>query len=217
MAEQEASAPRCYWTDYLAWNVSFSAVILAGGQSRRMGRDKAWLPLGGQPLIQRQIDLVRELAPLEVFISGRKDTDYSRLGCPVLHDGWADAGPLAGLERALAAASAPLVLVLAVDLPNMKTSLLRRLAVDCAGVQGAIPRLNDLVEPLAAFYPKSAHALAVAQLGDSHYAVKSFAELCVRSGLAKFYDVPEMEAACFANLNTPPKLYQMAGRDSIEP
>ena len=80
--------------------MNFSAVILAGGQSRRMGRDKAWLPLDGQPLLARQIELVRELAPEELFISGRSDTDYTRLGCPVLTDEFTDAGPLAGLRPA---------------------------------------------------------------------------------------------------------------------
>jgi molybdopterin-guanine dinucleotide biosynthesis protein A len=50
--------------------MNFSAVILAGGQSRRIGRDKAWLPVDGQPLLLRPIDLVRQLEPLEVFISG---------------------------------------------------------------------------------------------------------------------------------------------------
>ncbi|MCL4790411.1 MAG: NTP transferase domain-containing protein [Verrucomicrobia bacterium] len=77
--------------------MNFSAVILAGGKSSRMGRDKAWLPLDGQPLLARQIELVRELTPKEIFISGLADTDYTSLGCPVLTDEFADAGPLAGI------------------------------------------------------------------------------------------------------------------------
>ena len=89
--------------------MKFSAVILAGGKSIRMGRDKAWLPLDGQPLLARQIAVVRELDPVELFISGRNDTDYSSLGYPVLQDAFPDAGPLAGIaadtraEAALAA------------------------------------------------------------------------------------------------------------------
>ena len=75
--------------------MKFSAVILAGGRSSRMGQDKAWLPIDGQPLLARQISLVRELDPVELLISGRSGTDYRSLGCRVLTDGFPDAGPLA--------------------------------------------------------------------------------------------------------------------------
>jgi molybdopterin-guanine dinucleotide biosynthesis protein A len=57
-----------------------SAVIAAGGDSSRMGRDKAWLPLDGRPLLVRQIALARSPGPAEVFISGRADTDYATFG-----------------------------------------------------------------------------------------------------------------------------------------
>ena len=181
--------------------MNFSAVILAGGQSRRMGRDKAWLPVNGQPLLLRQIDLVRQLTPLEIFISGREDTDYSLLPCPVLHDRFAGAGPLAGIERALDAASAPLVLVLAVDLPNMSASFLRRLAGSCTDGRGVIPRLNSSMEPLVAFYPKCAKSLAEVQLRNSRYAATAFAERCVQTGLASFYDLPTADAGVFFNWN----------------
>ena len=83
----------------------FSAVILAGGKSLRMGRDKAWLEIEGQTLLARQIALARETGAAEIFISGRADADYSAFGCPVLQDGFPDAVPLAGIERALDASS----------------------------------------------------------------------------------------------------------------
>src|SRR5688572_9023694 len=104
--------------------MTFNAVILAGGQSRRMGRDKAWLEVEGQPLIRRQIKLAREIGATEVFISGRPDCDYSTLGCPGLTDQFSNAGPLAGIERALDTATAPLLLVLAVDLPRLTPDVL---------------------------------------------------------------------------------------------
>jgi molybdopterin-guanine dinucleotide biosynthesis protein A len=183
--------------------MNFSAVILAGGQSRRMGRDKAWLPVKGQPLLLRQIDLVRQLAPMEVFISGRPDTDYTPLKYPVLHDCFADAGPLAGIERALTAASAPLLLVVAVDLPCMTASLLQQLGANCLDGAGVIPRVNGRVEPLAAFYPTTAQSLAESLLRNSRYYVTAFAEHCLQARLANFYDLSTSHAESFTNLNTP--------------
>ncbi len=186
--------------------MNFSAVILAGGKSSRMGRDKAWLEAGGQSLLARQIGLVRELGAAEVFISGRADADYSEFGCRVLLDKFPDAGPLAGIERALDATTSPLLFVLAVDMPEMSVEFLRRQAAGCSENIGAIPRINGNIEPLAAFYPKAIHELAVASLERGAFAVKAFAELCVQSGHARFLKLDVDEAHLFANWNSPDDL-----------
>jgi molybdopterin-guanine dinucleotide biosynthesis protein A len=57
--------------------MNFSAVILAGGRSSRMGRDKAWPKIDSQTLLARQITLVRELGAVEIFIFGRAEADYA--------------------------------------------------------------------------------------------------------------------------------------------
>ena len=158
--------------------MNFSAVILAGGKSSRMGRDKAFLEVGGQTLLARQIGLARELCAAEIFISGRADADYSGFGCCVLQDKYSDAGPLAGIESALNATKSSMLLVLAVDLPGMSTEFLRRLAAGCSETCGVIPKLAGHVEPLAAFYPKATQSLAIAALERKSFAVKDFAGLC---------------------------------------
>ena len=186
--------------------MNFSAVILAGGRSTRMGRDKAWLEIGGQSLLARQIGLVREVGAAEIFISGRADADYSASGCRVLQDKFPDAGPLAGIERALDATQSPLLLVLAVDLPEMNVEFLQRLAAGCSETCGAIPKLANNVESLAAFYPKAAHALAVAGLECGAFAAKAFAGQCVQSGLARFVELHSDDARCFTNWNSPADL-----------
>ncbi|MGB6192080.1 MAG: NTP transferase domain-containing protein, partial [Terracidiphilus sp.] len=84
-----------------------------------MGCDKALLEVGEQPLLARQINLAWATRAAEVFISGRAGVDYSQFKCPVLLDRFPDAGtgagPLAGIERGLAALTQPRLLVLAVD------------------------------------------------------------------------------------------------------
>ncbi len=188
--------------------MNFSAVILAGGNSSRMGRDKAWLEVGSQRLLERQIALVRASGAAEIFISGRADTDYTGLGGRVLHDQFANAGPLAGIERALAATASPLLLVLAVDLAAMSTELLRRLAAASATNVGVVPRVNGELEPLAAFYPKTTHAMAVAQLERGSFAVKAFAGCCVQDGLCRFIEVAASDVNYFANWNSPADVIQ---------
>jgi molybdopterin-guanine dinucleotide biosynthesis protein A len=183
--------------------MNFSAVILAGGKSQRMRRDKAWLSVGGQPLLARQIEMARHIGPREIFISGKADTNYTQFGCPVLVDLVADAGPLAGIARALKECASPLLLVLAVDMPAMETALLRRLLQNCAGEKGAVPRLDGELEPLAAIYPKTAGALAQKLLREQRRAATGFAAACAESGLVNIFDILPEEAVYFKNWNRP--------------
>jgi molybdopterin-guanine dinucleotide biosynthesis protein A len=183
--------------------MNFSAVILAGGNSSRMGRDKAWLEVGGMRLLARQIELVCAAGAVEVFISGRTDADYSGFGGLVLHDQFAGAGPLAGIERALTTAKTPLLLVLAVDLAGMSAELLRRLAAACSTKVGVIPRVNGNIEPLAAFYPKSAQGLAGSQLEGGDFVVRDFAARCVQCGWSRYVELPGSDTPNFTNWNSP--------------
>ncbi|HKW30639.1 MAG TPA: molybdenum cofactor guanylyltransferase [Verrucomicrobiae bacterium] len=184
--------------------MNLGAVILAGGKSLRMGQDKAWLEIGGQTLLARQIKLAHECGAEEVFISGRVDKDYSQFACPVLYDRWAEAGPLAGIRRALEETSSSRLLVLAVDMPWLTPVVLRKLAEHRRGEMGMVPRVGSRIEPLAAIYPKLAASLAGALLSRGIHAATTFAENCVRSGLAEFQDWDEGDAGCFASWNRPP-------------
>jgi len=214
--------------------MEFSAVILAGGRSSRMGSDKAWLPFNGRTLLARQIELVRELAPTEVFISGRADTDYASCGGRVLTDRFPEAGPLAGIERALNACASPLLLVLAVDMPHLRAEFLGRLLASCAGEAGVIPCHQGRIEPLVAFYPRASWRLLVnlieerspvfpsaaktaggkglpvaGEHSSNSPSVTRFAELCVEVGLARFHALSAGDARCCSNWNSPADLPQL--------
>jgi molybdopterin-guanine dinucleotide biosynthesis protein A len=182
------------------------AVILAGGRSSRMGRDKAWIEWAGQPLIAHALEKVRRLGVAEVFISGRPDVDYGALGCPVLLDREPGRGPLGGIERALHECASPLLLVLAVDLPHMTAGLLARLAARCDARTGAVPKLGDKLEPLAAIYPRRCHALARAALAQARAAARDFATACLREQAVRVFPVAAADAGCFANWNRPDDL-----------
>lgn len=181
----------------------FSAVILAGGRSCRMQRDKAFLPCRGTTLLARQVTLVRELAPAEIFISGRADADYGALGLPVLMDHFTDLGPLAGVERALGETNRPLLLVLAVDLPDMTADFLRQLAARCHAGSGVVPRTRHGLEPLAAFYPRAMQPIAAAMLHDERAAMTEFIRRGVAAGLVDDWACPAADEACFRNWNEP--------------
>ena len=191
--------------------MNFSAVILAGGKSQRMGHEKALLVVGGKPLILRQIELVRELGAAEIFISGRAETDYRAPHCRVLTDRFENAGPLAGVERALGAISTPLLLVLAIDMPRMDLTPLQLLLADCTDNCGAIPRFQSGLEPLAAVYPHNALSLVKELLEGQSLSARYFAKRCVKLNLASFVDLPEKHLQNFENWNTPMDVSEAIG------
>lgn len=140
----------------------FSLVILAGGASRRMGRDKALLDAGDGPLLERSAQLGIDLG-LPVLVVGRTQPD----GWPLpdvrfAADREAGQGPLGGLVTALALA-AP-ILVIACDLPRLDAECLRWLRDESARVplaDGLITTDAGGIEPLFACY--TAHCLAMAR------------------------------------------------------
>jgi len=184
----------------------FSAVILAGGESRRMGRDKAFLEFCGRSLLAHQLETVAALHPAEILVSGRADTDYAHLGYPVVLDSQPGCGPIAGVERALAVARSELVLVLAVDLPRITSAFLRRLLALADSGQGVVPQTRRGLEALAAVYPKRAHAIASDGLQNSRRMLEDFVTRCAGAGLVRIWRCPPEEAAVFANWNSPADL-----------
>lgn len=190
--------------------MSCSAVVLAGGQSARMGRDKAELALAGETLLERQLKLAQAVGAVELLISGRAGKNYSRFGCPVVADNFPQAGPLAGIESALQVCRHPLLLVLAVDMPQMTTAVLSVLLEQSGGKLGIIPRVAGHAEPLVALYPKVAAPLAAKMLGASvtepgagSPGAGVFAARCVRAGGARYHDLPDNFAVCFKSWNAP--------------
>src|SRR6187402_1343913 len=100
----------------------FSAVLLAAGQSSRMGRDKALLEMEGRLLWERQRDLLVELGAAEIFLSARADQEWAKKPRgfkTVLHDANPGCGPLAGITAALERSSTAHLVVLAIDLPRV--------------------------------------------------------------------------------------------------
>ena len=126
--------------------------VLAGGQSRRMGRDKALLPLGDQTLIERVIAAARPLAYPRVIVGD--PATYAHLGLPVLPDRRPGLGPLGGLHTALGQTAAP-VLLLACDLPFLTADFLGYLVNRRGPHQAVVPYTAAGLQPLCALYEPS--------------------------------------------------------------
>lgn len=178
-----------------------SAVLLAGGKSTRMGRDKALLEIDGEPLWRRQLATLRALAPEQLLVAGPPRGEGESIA-----DAIAGAGPLGGIAAALGHCRAPLLVVLAVDLPQMTTAFLRGLLALAETGKGVVPRGDRFFEPLAAVYPASATPLAHAHLRRGDYSLQNFVAAAIAQDLVVARGLAAEEAALFTNLNSPADL-----------
>lgn len=130
---------------------SLAGLVLCGGGSTRMRRDKALIPVGGQPLVLHVAGLLRQVAD-PVFLAPGRPGRLGSLGYGEVADTVPGSGPLGGLVAGLAASPHPLTAVVAVDMPFASPALLRRLA-DLHGDEDAVvPRTGGRPEPLHAVY-----------------------------------------------------------------
>lgn len=139
-----------------------TAAILAGGQSRRMGRDKSLLDVGGVPLIQR---IAGQLTPRfdEVVVSAAIPGVYDFLGLPVVVDSVDDQGPLFALVELLGMARHDRLLIVSCDIPDVPMEFVTKmLTLAEPGTDAVVPVNHEgILEPLLAVYRRS--FLSVAQ------------------------------------------------------
>lgn len=185
---------------------TFDAVLLAGGRSRRLGRDKAFLDWGGVPLYVAQLRKLASLSPARLWLSTRGEQNFPEVlgGVHRIRDERPDLGPLGGLLSALSASEADRLLVLAVDLPQMEPGYLAALL---GRETGSVPRGDRGWEPLAAVYPRAAMlALVREAVAAERLRLQDLLDLAAARGLVEAVPIAATEARLFANLNTPADL-----------
>ena len=135
--------------------MTVAAAILAGGRGKRLGNaQKALVCVGGQPIVARQLAVLAPLTVERIIVAG--DTKpYESFGARLVTDLHPGAGPLAGLESALAATKADALLVFACDLPFLDGALVSALRDAPADAEAVVARLDGKAQPLAARYARS--------------------------------------------------------------
>ncbi len=177
--------------------MSCSGFVLAGGGSRRMGRDKALLPLGDATMVERIAAAVQSAAG-NVTIIGPVER-YAHLGLSVVPDKIENCGPLGGLYTALGLTVADWNLVVACDMPHLTAAFLKQLieAAEASDADCLVPETGGKLDPLCAVY---------------HARVLHAAESAIDRKLLKMHDFistlrtsrwPVPDARPLHNVNTP--------------
>ncbi|MHA6481434.1 molybdenum cofactor guanylyltransferase [Paenibacillus sp. strain BS8-2] len=199
-------------------------LILAGGQSSRMGQDKALLVIDGHTLLGRLIGAMRVALSGDIVIavhSSEREALYrERLGTlpqgvRFVYDRIPEAGPLGGLAAGLASLPAGYAYVAACDSPELSPSWVARLLAEASAEQG-VRVVAARGEPLHALYHTEAFGLAEEALALGDYRLR----LLLRRLNAKELELGEREKAAYGlfNLNTPEQFESyLAGRNHKDP
>jgi len=186
-----------------AIEMTLTAVLLAGGDSRRMGRDKAAIVFRGEALWRRQIDVLRSLRPEKIFVSLRKEPSWLPLDAELLLDEPPFRGPLGGLTRALVSMRTSHLVALAVDMPFMTSEQMRVLwslaTIDC----GVLPMIGARAEPLAAIYPREAGGEFAAALASDDFSLQRLSRSLVQLDKLRIFEVPQRDEGLYRSVNEP--------------
>jgi len=196
-----------------------TVAIQAGGQSTRMGEDKALKPFLGHPLIQRVVDRMMPIAD-EIIVTTNQPANYTFLNLRLIPDLKPGRGALGGLYTALFSASHPAVAVVACDMPFASPSLIeaahRLLIEEEADV--VIPRLDEGCEPLHAVYRRETCIPAIESAIEAGQwkVIAWFPQVKVRALMPEEVRLYDPSGLAFWNLNTPEEFAEAERRASAQ-
>ncbi len=201
-------------------NEKVSGIILAGGKNTRMGKEKAFLKIGGRTIIEIITTALKPLTGEIIIISNKPDL-YAGYGVRVVRDVIPGQGPLSGIHAGLLQASNQAALVTACDTPFVSTRLARLLIDHSPAYDIVVPRYRGVVEPLFALYKKSCLDFFEMSLNKGHNKIARVIESMILEGIkVKKLEEEDLKAAgtnwekVFFNVNTPDDLIRaqnMAG------
>ena len=185
-----------------------TVAIIAGGQSSRMGRDKAFLKLGGVTLIERVIAASAGLGQSENILITNKPDAYVHLALQTYGDVIPGMGSLGGIYTALTRAANPATLVLACDMPFINRDLLRFMIAQLdEETDIVVPRVDGYPQAMHAIYKKTCLAPIRAQLDANRLKIiRFYGQMRVTYLDEPDYAPYDAEAHSFTNLNTPAEL-----------
>ncbi len=189
----------------MASSLSFlSGVVLAGGMSSRMGRDKALIEYEGLALWRRQYNLLAQAGISDRLVSVRRDQNWTPPEVVRVVDGAPEAGPLAGIVAAMARMRHPHLAVVAVDLPKLPVAWFTRLRERCSERMGAVGQhANGAFEPLAAIYPQAFLSVARGAIAEGELSLQKLLATAVEDGLFRAVEITADETEWFENWNAP--------------
>lgn len=179
-----------------------TGVLLAGGKSRRMGRDKALLQVDGKTLFESSLRLLMRFFS-RILIAGDRP-DLEQPGIVSIADIYPGSA-LGGLHTGLFAAATDWIFVAPCDMPYPDARIIERLLAERRGVDAVVPRTHDGYEPVFALYHKNCLAPMESMLRQNQFRIYDFYQQIDIRYLDP-HELPEGWERALLNLNTPEQL-----------
>lgn len=199
----------------------FLAAVLAGGESRRMGRDKALLPFQGRPMIQQICEIAGKVFSSLVVITGRPE-NYGFLDLPVLPDLYPGCGALGGIHAALVHGQGQPVFILACDYPLVTPALLHHVAtfsdaqvMEKRNPWASIPGQDGHLHPLCGLYSADCLEAAERRLRAGRWKVLDFLTEIETVEVPVTPNLPFFHSHLLLNVNRTEE-YEVACRTLVE-
>ncbi len=184
---------------------TFTGVILAGGQGRRLNLDKPLLELTGRPLVEDMLEKLAALFPDVILVVDRGESplgSYAGERVLVVPDLVPGKGPLGGIYTALEATRSEFIFVMACDMPFACVELARLMMERAPGHQAVVPCQGQLIEPLFAIYRRDILPIVAARVARGDLKIHELLD-----ALDVIYIEEEVKACdpsglCFFNINT---------------
>jgi molybdopterin-guanine dinucleotide biosynthesis protein A len=182
--------------------LTVSGIVLAGGQSSRLGTDKSFINVNGRPLIEQIVVKLARLSD-DVTIVTNSPEKYDHLAARLAGDIYPGKGALGGIYSGLRAAANAYSLVVACDMPFLDLNLLRYMILLARGHDVVIPRIGGLPEPLHAIYSRSCLEPIDRLLARGRLKIIDFfSEVRVRYVEEDEVDIFDPQHLSFFNVNT---------------
>lgn len=133
--------------------MEFTAIILAGGKSSRMGEDKGLLELDGKHMIQHVIEAVKPLVSDIIIVSNQEE--YEQFGYTVFEDEYKEKGPMGGIYTGLKNSSTKFNFILSCDIPLISTNFLDWMKSQNQETKITIPKVEEREHHMIGIYPRT--------------------------------------------------------------
>ncbi len=188
-----------------------TGIILSGGKSSRMGRDKAFLPFPHKPLIEIMIDKLSVLFNELIVVTGNPHL-YSKYGIRTVKDIIPQRGPLGGIYTGLLFSKNHYNFIVACDMPFLNPDLVHYMVQKIKGYDLVVPEYGDQLQPLCAIYSKNCIESIKEELSGDNLKVTCFFKN-VKQKLITEEEIKktDFQGLSFVNINTPEEYKSFKG------
>ncbi len=180
-----------------------TGIVLAGGENRRMGKDKAFLRVAGMPMIEHVLRALRKSVERIIIVTNSPGA-YASYDALVITDACNKRGPLTGIYSGLLHSRDEYNVVVACDMPFLNPRLLSYMTGLAGEYDAVLPKIGDFTEPLHAVYRRGLLLIMEDHIKKEQQRIQNiFTGLRVRYLTEKEIDRFDPQRRSFINLNTP--------------